>query len=181
MPIKRLSDEQLRKLTPEERIKYLRALEEDQKKEAEEAQRKAQEEIRAAEKLISESEEEIEEEEEEIDRGRVDKKTQETEVSLEERLAKERAANQTETGQYSTDKRYEPPGERNPLYHALEDAASDLDRLYRTTAWSRDDEERYREAKDQIQRAGTYQLQSDRLKEDFGLAQDMLNRLHYKR
>ena len=94
MPIKRLSDEQLRKLTPEERIKYLRALEEDQKKEAEEAQRKAQEEIRAAEKLISESEEEIEEEEEEIDRGRVDKKTQETEVSLEERLAKERAASE---------------------------------------------------------------------------------------
>jgi hypothetical protein len=182
MAIQRLSDAQLRKLTPEERIKYLRALEEEQKKEAEEVQRKAQEEIQAAEKLISESEEEIEEEQEERERRNETKKEPEKEVSLEEKLAKEQAQSAS-SGQYRTDKPYERPGtdETTPLYRTLEDAASDLDRLYRTSNWSREDEERYRDAKEQVQRAGQYQLQSDRLKEDLGLAQDMLNRLHYKR
>lgn len=186
MAFRRLTDEQLRKLTAEERIKYLRALEAERKREAEEAKRKADEDIAAAERLIEESESEEEQEEQDLKRRQERKEEPvKEEESLEDRLAKERAASAADGGQYRTDKPYEQPGQArdgaNPLYRSLETAASDLDRLYRTSEWSREDEERYRAAKEQVERAATYQLQSDRLREELGVARDFLERLHYKR
>ena len=67
-----------------------------------------------------------------------------------------------------------------PLDRRLEAAAGDLVRLYRTKEWSPDDERLYRGVKEQVERAATYTLQSDRLKEDLGVAKDFLNRLHYR-
>jgi hypothetical protein len=189
MPIQRLSDEQLHHLTPEERIKYLRALEAEQKAQAEEAKRKADEEIRAAEELIKRSQEEIEEEEieeEERERKNAKKepaKEERKQESIDDLLGGERAAAQA-NGQYRTDRPdYTIPGQErtaSPLYATLETAAQELERLAGKNSWDPNDQRMYSDAKQNIERAGQYQLSGERLQEELGLAQHALNRLKYQ-
>lgn len=188
MPLQRLSDEQMRKMTPEERIKYLRALEEEQKAQAEEAKRKADEEISAAEELIKRSQSEIEEEELEDERERKEAhkepvKEERKQESIDDLLNGERAAQAN--GQYRTDRPdYAIPGQENngasPLYAALGTAAQTLDRLAGQNTWDPNDQRAYSDAKQNIERASQYQLSGDRLQEELGLAQHALNRLKYQ-
>jgi type I site-specific restriction-modification system R (restriction) subunit len=171
--------EELKKLSPEERVKVLKQLEERRKKELEEEKKRVEQEIAAAEELIKETEDETAEETTR-DREKAqtdDKRRRDDEQSLEERVGKERAA--ASAAAQAADKQY-GTGPTN-LYKTLENDITELDRLYGKREWDDRDKQSYQEAKQHIDAVQQYKIGSDRLAEDFGIAVDNLNRLKYRR
>lgn len=167
------TEEELQRMTPDERIKRLRELSEEKKKELEATRKQVEEELAAAEALISRSEEAKEEEEQAIDEAVERVRELQREESLEERLASERTGQQPaeEAKQYT-----QPSG----LYRALPDAIEELERLYGQRNWSQEDVRNYNQAKEQVQRAQQYTLTSEILAEELGLGMSVLNRMKYR-
>jgi hypothetical protein len=165
----RISPDDFKNLSPEARIKRLRELEEANRKELEETRKQVEQEIAAAEELIKETVDELEE-------GTADevrkRESQREEENLEAKLAGERKPTEESRPQY---------GERaGGLYNALETAAEQLNRLYGRTSWNEQEQRTYQEAKQQVEKAKTYSLNSERLEEELGLATGMLKRLQYR-
>ena len=174
MPETSLSEE-LKNLTPEERIKRLKQLEELRRKELAETKKKVEDELAEAEELIKDTEEELSEEktlEEQKQKKKEQTRTQEEE-SLEEKIGKKRQEQQEQPArQYET----------TNLYNTLDHAKTELERLYNTNnPWNDQDRQTYQRSKEEIERAQTYSLSSERLAEDLGLASGMLNKMRYKR
>ena len=168
--------EELKNLTPEERIKQLRALEEERKRDMEEAKKRAEEEIQLAEELNEKSKEELEEgekEEENKEKKKKDtsKKSDEEgthrheEESLEERIAKEKMAKSLEENakQYTTNNLYDK--KENDLY---------TDRLGNPGGQT------YEQHK-QEERSSEYRLPQDRIAEELNLTSSFIEKMKYKR
>jgi len=173
------STEDLKNLSPEARIKRLKEMEAQRKKELDDTRKQVEGEIAAAEELIKKTEDDLDEETEDEEKKVVERKRKEdedrqrSEESLEERLARERTTQQEQENrpQYTT----------TALYSTLDDAAKQLERLYGSTAWNERDQQIYRESKERVERAQTYNLTSSKLEEELDLASGMLNRLKYRR
>lgn len=165
------TEEELRKMSPDERIKRLRELADARKKELEEARKQVEEELAAAEEIIERSEDEKDEEEQAIEQAREKLRDLSFEENLEERLA------QAARPQEDAGRQYQQP---STLYQALPDAISELERLYGQKAWSQEDVRNYTQAKEQLERVQQYTLSSDRLAEELDLGVNILNKLKYR-
>lgn len=160
-----LSEEELRRMTPQARIARLRALEEARRKELEETRRKVEQEIAATQELIEETEEEAQEGREEPARRQ--------EESLEERIVRERV-------EVPAPRQYETGAEYRPLQAALEAAADNLNRLYNTNEWTEREVQIYQQSRETVDRARGYTLTSERMLEELGTVEGMLRRLQYR-
>ena len=166
--------EDLKKLTLDERIKLLKSLEEQRKKEVEEAKKKAEEEIQLAEELIEQSKEELEDDEKKTEvkekektterRKQEEEQSRREKESLEEMLAKEKAAKALEEigKQYNTNL-YEKPKE-NDLYG---------DRLGNRSEYERNKQEQ--ESKRE------YRLPMQDVLESIDAAKGFMEKMKYKR
>jgi hypothetical protein len=168
-----LNDE-LKKLAPAERIKRLRAIEAQRKKELEEQTKKVEEELKATEALIAESVDEITEEKAIEDAKEKLRELQFVDdEDLEAKLAAERAA-----------KKEEPPAvlyETQPnLYQALPQAVQELARLYGNAQWDEADRQNYQHAKEVVQKAQQYALTSEQLAEELGIGSSILTKFRYR-
>jgi len=165
MAKKPLTPEEVKKLPPDERIKYLKELAEERKKEVDE-------EIAEAEDLIKESEEELEQPE------------PPTAPSEEELVALEQlvqdAPETQDTSQYTvpTQDYVVPAGES--LDTTLQTAADQLQRLYSAENWGPEQVETYKESRRVVEKAQTYKISSETIEEELGIASGMLSRLRYK-
>jgi hypothetical protein len=168
------SAEDLKKLSPEERIKMLRRIEEERRKELEDTRKQVEEELAAAEKLIETSEEEIEDEDRKEQEKRVKIEKQREEESLEERLAGAPKQNPEQ----QTGKQYENTG----LYDAFDRLEKQLGELYKKEEpWNQRDIQNYNQAKEEIEKTQSYRLTSETLESEFGIVTGAFNRLKYKR
>ncbi|MBR9700611.1 hypothetical protein GOV11_01980 [Candidatus Woesearchaeota archaeon] len=159
-----ISVDDLKKLSPEERIRILKELAEKRSKELEEQ-------LAETEDLIKESEEEVEEE--------LRQPEEQEEENLEEMLQK--SAPDTAPGETGPDYSVNPTSETaSPLYQTLENASEEFDNLYSKQVWTPAEEQVYREFKERVEHAQSYVLTSDKLEEELGLATNMLNRLKYR-
>ena len=164
--------DELKALTPEERIKRLRALEEQRKKELEETKQKVEEELKAAEELIQKSEDEIDVEVA-LDQAREEAKKKVEDIveeNLEEMLGNAPQQSQDTGTQYQT----------SNVYQTIEQATKTLQELYGATSWSQQQQDQYQRSKENIERVQQYTLTSDRLVEELGLAGSALNKLRYR-
>jgi vacuolar-type H+-ATPase subunit I/STV1 len=162
--------EELKRLTPAERIKVLRAMELARKKELEEERKQVEEDLAAAEELIkdSEGEQEVDEALAQEEERRREERIQEETESLEERIAQDTPAAPA-TSQYGTD-----------LYNTLERATQTLEQLYQHPDYTDRGKEQYQQSKAEVERAQGYRLTSEKLESDLGLATGILNRLKYR-
>jgi hypothetical protein len=167
--------EELRKLPPEERLKRAKEMEEQRKRELDKRTKELEEEKKMVELDLAQAEELLKETIEELDeraedeRKEREKKREEDEQSLDTIVQQERPAETEPPKQYGTD-----------LYHSLERAATDLNELYRIKSWNEQQQQTYQQSKAQIERAQRYELASERLQEELGLASGILNRLKYR-
>jgi predicted phage gp36 major capsid-like protein len=170
-----LTDEELKKLSPEERIKVLRQLAQDRKKDLEDTRKQVEEELAAAEDMIQRSEVEMEDEEAIEDAKERLRDLRFTEEDLEQRVAAEKAG-QSNSSEES------PSYESRPanLYHALPEAVETLSRLYGVAAWSEEDRQHYQRSKEVVEKAQSYMLTSERLAEELGTGASILNRFKYR-
>lgn len=181
--VETLSEEEFKRLSPEERLRYLKELEASKREEIEEQRKKLEDQIAEAEELIRETEEEIEEEIRQEESVEEIEEPEESEDDLEERLAGITAP-ETGEGLYQTGAEYTPATLGEPqqrLYNELQQAATEFERLYEQEQWSHEDTQAYQESKEQVERAQTYRLTNEILEEELGLASGMLKRLQYKR
>lgn len=181
------TEEELRRMSPQERIKALKALEDQRRKELEEARKKAEEEIAVAEELIKETEEEVAVESERSSKEEThEKSSRKNEDDLEGRVEREkisRAISEQQeqlAKQYALSGAYERRPDRNDLYSTLGTATQTLENLYLATDWGTREAELYRQAKDTLDRARSYNLSSEKLREEFGTADSVLKRLQYR-
>lgn len=181
------SEEELRRMSPQERIKALKAIEDQRRKELEEARKDAEAQIAAAEELIKETEEEVAEE---VVRAAKDdaleRPSRKEDDDLEGRVAREKAAQsitqqqEQASQQYSLSGAYDRRPEGRDLYSTLGTATQTLETLYQATDWGAREAELYRQAKDTLDRAKSYTLSSDKLREELGTADSVLKRLQYR-
>jgi hypothetical protein len=168
--------DELRKMTPEERIKVLRDIEEERKRELERKRQEVEEELRDAERLISESEEELEEKAEDEEKDRRERRESARKLQEEESESLEELVRGQRTPQVE-----EPRGRQygDSLYKILDAATERLEQLYEKRDWSQQDVNDYNRSKQEIEHAKTYHL-SKHLEEDIGSAEGILKKLQYR-
>lgn len=168
------TEEELKKLSPEARLRRLRELEEQRKKELEDTRKQVEQEIAAAEELIKRTEDELGEEQvlEQL-RETSKRATEEVEENLEDLVAKEQAESKPQGEQYRT--------ETPDFYRTAERDAYEVGRLAEKPIWDDRDRELYEEAKQDYERFKTYETMTDRMEEQFGLLSSAFNTLRYKR
>jgi vacuolar-type H+-ATPase subunit I/STV1 len=186
--------ETLRKLSREERIKRLRELEEERKKNLEERKQELEErkqeleaelqktseeteaELAAAEELIGETEREFVDEalREAAERDRRQREAQREQEGLEARVAEAPAA-ELEAG-----RTYAQPATPGGLYEMMREDAERLNDLANATNWDLRQQEMYREINERIDRIRQYKL-GEELEESFGILTGARKRLDYRR
>jgi hypothetical protein len=166
------TEEELKKLSPEARLKKLRDLEEQRRKELEDTRKQVEQEIAAAEQLIKKTEDELDEEqvlEQLKESGK--RTTEEVEESLEALVAKERVESKP-NDQYKT--------ETPDFYRTAERDAYEVSRLAEKPVWDDRDRELYEQAKDDDTHMKTYDTMTDKMEEHLGLLSNAFNTLKYK-
>jgi hypothetical protein len=167
-----LTEEELKKLSPEARLRRLRELEEQRKKELEETRKQVEDEIAAAEQLIRKTEDELDEEQVLNQLKETSKRTtEEIEESLEDLVAKERIETKP-SEQYKT--------ETPDFYRTAERDTYEVSRLAEKPIWDDRDRELYEQAKEDYTRMKTYDTMTDRMEEQFGLLSNAFNTLKYR-
>lgn len=160
----------LKSLSPEERIKRLRSFEQQRKRELEDAKKQIENEIAETQERIKETTKEIDEVTAEAEQRERNERAKDEE-NLEDRVA-ERPQSQAEE---ETKPQYHIPN----IYNRLEQDLEQLNSLYGSRRWSQNDVQAYNRVKEDIERLSTYNL-SEQLQEQFGIVTDVMNKLKYR-
>ena len=179
-------DDSIKKLPPHERVRALKALQEQKKKELEELEKKNQEEMKEAQVAISQSLIEEEEEEKRKAKDLEDQllALQKEQASLEEMVAGEKRQEQMalEDGVQSQYTSGNQSNQGDSSYTPINQIVEDLNRLQYTESWSQRDTDLYHQRKEELENTSQYKgALSEEIADQLDVGQQILHHMGYKR